>query len=119
MDEELEKYKCRLLEEMPLTDSQQIAIEEFKDKEEEGEEKQEEEVIEEKSEEEAVLEEPVAESIEIWIDAVPGIGPIVQDHLIKAVQEYMISVAAHQHNMVMPRNIRHYNCPPLEVVETN
>ncbi|CAG9861326.1 unnamed protein product [Phyllotreta striolata] len=123
MDEELEKYKCRLLEEMPLTGSQQIAIEEFKDKEEEVVEKAEEEVAEEKSEQEVpgvtTAKDKSAENIEVWVDKVPGIGGVVPDHLIKAVSEYMKGLAAVQHNMVMPRNIRHYNCPPLEVVESN
>lgn len=54
---------------------------------------------------------------EVYVDAVPGIGPIIPDDLVNAVQKYMKSVATIQHGMVMPRNIRHYNCPPLEVLE--
>ncbi|CAG9832136.1 unnamed protein product [Diabrotica balteata] len=113
-DEEIEKFKCRLIAEMPLTDSQQVAIEQFKKKEEE-------EVVEEVVAEEEKSEEEKEEKKEyedIWVDKVPGIGPIVPSHLIEAVEEYMKSVAAIQHSMVMPRNIRHYNCPPLEVIET-
>ncbi|CAH2004551.1 unnamed protein product [Acanthoscelides obtectus] len=54
---------------------------------------------------------------EIHIDAIPGIGPPVPDELIQAVCEYMEKVAATQRGMVMPRNIRNYNCPPLEVLD--
>ncbi|XP_057658525.1 uncharacterized protein LOC130895316 [Diorhabda carinulata] len=112
-DEEIEKFKCRLIAEMPLTDSQNLAIEQFKEKE--IEDKLDEvEAEEEKSEEEQVEKEDYEE---IWVDKVPGIGPVVPDSLINAVEEYMKDVAAIQHNMVMPRNIRHYNCPPLELVE--
>lgn len=52
----------------------------------------------------------------MYVDAIPGIGPIVPVHLVKVVIEYMNEVAAEQHGMVMPRNIRHYRCPPLEVI---
>uniref|UniRef100_A0A6P7FLD6 Uncharacterized protein LOC114328979 n=1 Tax=Diabrotica virgifera virgifera TaxID=50390 RepID=A0A6P7FLD6_DIAVI len=51
-DEEIEKFKCRLIAEMPLTDSQQVAIEQFKKKEEEEEVVEEVVAEEEKSEEE-------------------------------------------------------------------
>lgn len=54
---------------------------------------------------------------EVYVGAIPGIGPIVPDDLIEAVHKYMKTVSTVQHGMVMPRNIRHYNCPPLEIVE--
>ncbi|VEN43667.1 unnamed protein product [Callosobruchus maculatus] len=123
-DEELEKYKCALIEDMPLTGSQLQAVEHFGPAvgamepigegailgEEVGDE-EEEFVGESEGEDKG----PQYE--EVWVDAIPGIGPIVPEHLVRAVGEYMSSVATIQHGMVMPRNVRHYNCPPLEVVE--
>ncbi|KAF5281356.1 hypothetical protein FQR65_LT14754 [Abscondita terminalis] len=52
----------------------------------------------------------------VLIDAAPGIGPKVPEKLIEAVCDYMRECAKEQHGMVMPRNIRHFNCPPLEVL---
>nr|XP_022902014.1 uncharacterized protein LOC111414802 [Onthophagus taurus] len=54
---------------------------------------------------------------EISIPAVPGIGPKVPDELVDAVERYIKRVAACEHGMTMPRHIRHYCCPPLEVFE--
>lgn len=50
------------------------------------------------------------------MDAIPGIGGVVPGHLVEAVVNYMKEMATVQHGMVMPRNIRHYRCPPLEVL---
>ncbi|KAG5872482.1 Ropporin-1-like protein, partial [Gonioctena quinquepunctata] len=111
-DEEVEKFKCKLIQEMPLTESQQDAIKEFQDAYVVGE-----------AEESAKKEESQKDDKEkhapqdVYIEAIPGIGPIVPEHLITAVCDYMKSVATIQHGMVMPRNIRHYNCPPLELLE--
>lgn len=52
---------------------------------------------------------------EIFVEAIPGIGPVVPSDLVEVVVEYMKACAAEQQGMVMPRNIRHYSCPPLEV----
>ncbi|KAF2898440.1 hypothetical protein ILUMI_07736, partial [Ignelater luminosus] len=53
----------------------------------------------------------------IWVDAIPGIGPIVPDQLVEAVLKYMHECAVIQHGMIMPRNVRHYNCPPVEILK--
>nr|CAH7752966.1 unnamed protein product [Callosobruchus chinensis] len=123
-DEELEKYKCALIEDMALTGSQIKAIEHFGPRVStmepiregvilvEGVGEEEEEFVGESGGEDKA---PQYE--EVWVGAIPGIGPIVPEHLVRAVSEYMSSVAAIQHGMVMPRNVRHYNCPPLEVAE--
>ncbi|XP_017769200.1 PREDICTED: cyclin-dependent kinase 11A-like [Nicrophorus vespilloides] len=57
------------------------------------------------------------EEEEIFIEIIPGIGGFVPIELFNAVIEYMKACAAKQHGMVMPRNIRHYSCPPLEVFD--
>lgn len=62
----------------------------------------------------ALLQEPYEE---VCVEAIAGIGPIVPDELVEAVCDYMKDMATIQHGMVMPRNIKHYNCPPLEVFE--
>lgn len=54
---------------------------------------------------------------EILVEVIPGIGAIVPKELVEAVVEYMKLCASRQHGMVMPRNIRHYSCPPLEVFD--
>lgn len=51
------------------------------------------------------------------MDAIRGIGGMVPEDLIKAVVAYMKNCAKQQHGMVMPRNIRHYSCPPLEELD--
>ncbi|XP_074040154.1 uncharacterized protein [Leptinotarsa decemlineata] len=112
-DEEVEKYKCKLIEEMPLTESQQEAIKEFQEVEVEKE--PEESVKAEESEEDDKEKKHVPD--EVYVDTIPGIGPVVPENLIEAVCGYMKSVSVIQHGMVMPRNIRHYNCPPLELLE--
>ncbi|KAB0791431.1 hypothetical protein PPYR_03231 [Photinus pyralis] len=52
----------------------------------------------------------------ILVDAIPGIGPIVPHELVEDVKKYMKECSVAQHGMVMPRNLRHFRCPPLEVV---
>ncbi|CAG9814785.1 unnamed protein product [Phaedon cochleariae] len=113
-DEEVEKFKCKLIEEMPLSASQEVAIDQFKEAEvpEEQEKEQEKETVEDDKQEEKK-----SDVEEVNVEAIPGIGPIVPDHMIKAVCDYMRSVSTIQHGMVMPRNIRHYNCPPLEILD--
>lgn len=54
---------------------------------------------------------------EVHVDAIPGIGGVVPETLVEAVVKYMREMAAVQHGMVMPRNVRHYRCPPLEPVQ--
>ncbi|XP_032525645.2 uncharacterized protein LOC116776551 isoform X3 [Danaus plexippus] len=46
--------------------------------------------------------------------AVPGIGPEVDEDLVQEVEYYLLDVCKVQADMVMPRNIRHFLCPPLE-----
>uniref|UniRef100_A0A0K8TEL1 Ropporin-1-like protein n=1 Tax=Lygus hesperus TaxID=30085 RepID=A0A0K8TEL1_LYGHE len=47
---------------------------------------------------------------------IPGIGPTVPDHLIEEVEKYFLKIAELQEGMVMPRNIKHFHCPPLELI---
>lgn len=54
---------------------------------------------------------------DVFVTAKPGLGPKVPDDLVKEIERYMKEMAKLQHGMVMPRNIRHYDCPPLEEVE--
>ncbi|KAJ8917368.1 hypothetical protein NQ315_002392 [Exocentrus adspersus] len=115
-DVEIEKFKCRLIEEMPLTTSQKEAVQHFKDVESKSDMEVSGDLRSEGVEEEE--EEEDVEKIEkVYVDVVPGIGPVVPQELMQTVCKYMKGVAALQQGMVMPRNIRHYNCPPLEVVE--
>uniref|UniRef100_A0A1B6LL31 RIIa domain-containing protein n=1 Tax=Graphocephala atropunctata TaxID=36148 RepID=A0A1B6LL31_9HEMI len=46
---------------------------------------------------------------------VPGIGPVIPEPQIIAVVEYMHYWAAKQQGMVMPRNVNHILCPPLDL----
>ncbi|GLV36884.1 hypothetical protein CBL_02281 [Carabus blaptoides fortunei] len=55
--------------------------------------------------------------IDTDIPVVPGIGPIVPEEMVEAVIAYMKECAKGQHRMIMPRNIKHMHCPPLEVFE--
>ncbi|KAI8433368.1 hypothetical protein MSG28_015409 [Choristoneura fumiferana] len=48
--------------------------------------------------------------------AVPGIGPPVPEDMIADVEEYALDVSKVQAEVFMPRNIRHFMCPPLEQV---
>ncbi|KAF6200205.1 hypothetical protein GE061_006508, partial [Apolygus lucorum] len=47
---------------------------------------------------------------------IPGIGPTVPDHIIEEAEKYFLKIAELQEGMVMPRNIKHFHCPPLELV---
>lgn len=51
---------------------------------------------------------------EPYWEHVPGIGPVVPEHQLTAVVEYMKYWAAKQEGMVMPRNVKHFLCPPLD-----
>ncbi|CAG4949605.1 unnamed protein product [Parnassius apollo] len=57
-------------------------------------------------------EEPIPEIVIVY--AVPGIGPPVDEEIVKEVEEYALDVAKVQADLFMPRNIRHFLCPPLE-----
>lgn len=59
----------------------------------------------------------ISEVVRVKIPMVPGIGPVLPQELIDAVVAYMRNVGNLQQGMVMPRNIRHYLCPPLEEME--
>ncbi|CAH0712939.1 unnamed protein product, partial [Brenthis ino] len=50
----------------------------------------------------------------IQVYAVPGIGPPVDEDIIGAFQEYALDICKVQADLFMPRNIRHFLCPPLE-----
>ncbi|XP_069357116.1 ropporin-1-like protein isoform X2 [Maniola hyperantus] len=51
--------------------------------------------------------------------AVPGIGPPVDEDLMKDFEEYAVEVSKVQADVFMPRNIRHFLCPPLEMYESH
>lgn len=53
-------------------------------------------------------------SDEPYWEHVPGIGPVIPEHQLTAVVEYMKYWAAKQEGMIMPRNIKHFLCPPLD-----
>lgn len=55
---------------------------------------------------------------EFWQE-IPGIGPVIPEPQILAVVEYMQYWATKQEGMVMPRNINHILCPPLDPLPTN
>ncbi|XP_023936990.1 ropporin-1-like protein [Bicyclus anynana] len=61
-------------------------------------------------------EEAIPEIIVVY--AVPGIGPTVDNDLVKDFEEYALEVSKIQADVVMPRNIRHFLCPPLEMYES-
>ncbi|KAF9414658.1 hypothetical protein HW555_007519 [Spodoptera exigua] len=64
--------------------------------------------VEEIEEEEA----PIPDIVVVY--AVPGIGPPVDNETMADFEEYIREVSKVQADMVMPRNIRHFLCPPLE-----
>ncbi|KAK5638438.1 hypothetical protein RI129_012733 [Pyrocoelia pectoralis] len=68
--------------------------------------------VEEVMSEEGVEEKPPNYA---FVNAIPGVGGIVPTELVEAVIEYMKECSVPQHGMVMPRNLRHFKCPPLEV----
>ncbi|XP_045771159.1 uncharacterized protein LOC123871417 [Maniola jurtina] len=51
--------------------------------------------------------------------AVPGIGAPVDEDLMKDFEEYALEVCKVQADVFMPRNIRHFLCPPLEMYESH
>ncbi|KAI5735701.1 hypothetical protein M8J77_021554 [Diaphorina citri] len=48
---------------------------------------------------------------------VPGIGPKIPQWQIEQVLSFMLVMAQKQDGYVMPRNIQHRNCPPLDKLE--
>ncbi|CAK1546546.1 unnamed protein product [Leptosia nina] len=57
-------------------------------------------------------EQPIPEITVVY--AVPGIGPIVSEDITVDFENYILEVTKVQADVVMPRNIRHFMCPPLE-----
>ncbi|XP_028165393.1 uncharacterized protein LOC114356427 [Ostrinia furnacalis] len=57
-------------------------------------------------------EQPIPEITIVY--AVPGIGPPVDLDIISEFQDYALDVCKVQADLFMPRNIRHFLCPPLE-----
>ncbi|XP_026483539.2 uncharacterized protein LOC113391697 [Vanessa tameamea] len=57
-------------------------------------------------------EQPIPEVTVVY--AVPGIGPPVENDLIEEFAEYALDICKLQADVIMPRNIRHFLCPPLE-----
>lgn len=111
-DDELEKYKCQLIEDMPMTDDQLIAVEHFQPPETDSETKSL-SVHKDQGEQELPPEDDEREYEDVLVPAIPGIGGIVPMTLIQAVEKYMRETACRHQGMVMPRDIRHYDCPPL------
>uniref|UniRef100_A0A2A4JIA7 RIIa domain-containing protein n=1 Tax=Heliothis virescens TaxID=7102 RepID=A0A2A4JIA7_HELVI len=64
--------------------------------------------VEEVEEEET----PIPEITMVY--AVPGIGGPVEQDIMTDFEEFVREVCKLQADMVMPRNIRHFLCPPLE-----
>ncbi|CAH2101798.1 unnamed protein product [Euphydryas editha] len=60
-------------------------------------------------------EQPLPEVTVVY--AVPGIGPPVDEDLIREFVDYALEVCKLQADVIMPRNIRHFLCPPLEKYE--
>ncbi|XP_047513535.1 uncharacterized protein LOC125055223 isoform X3 [Pieris napi] len=60
-------------------------------------------------------EQPIPEITVVY--AVPGIGPVVPEDLTVDFENYILEVSKVQADVVMPRNIRHFMCPPLEKYE--
>lgn len=57
-------------------------------------------------------EQPVPEVIVVY--AVPGIGGPVDEATINDFIDYALDVSKVQNDLFMPRNVRHFLCPPLE-----
>ncbi|CAG9794523.1 unnamed protein product [Diatraea saccharalis] len=60
-------------------------------------------------------EQPIPDIVMVY--SVPGIGPEVDSDIIHEFVEYALDVSKVQADMFMPRNIRHFMCPPLEKYE--
>ncbi|EFA05212.1 uncharacterized protein LOC103313297 [Tribolium castaneum] len=116
-DDEVEKFKASILAEAGLTQSQIDAPEHFETRiESEIFTNESLKSYETSTSEPSVKEKaPEIEYEDVFVDPVPGIGPKVPENLILAVCNYMKDVAKWQHDMVMPRNIRHFDRPPLEI----
>ncbi|KAF7284725.1 hypothetical protein GWI33_021734 [Rhynchophorus ferrugineus] len=124
-DEELEKFKCKLIADMPMTESQLEGVKHFAPDKKEAHlsrdhlksgEKLMEKSSEASTETQKEEEKDKRPYDEVFVDAIPGIGAVVPDDLIAAVLNYVHICEKNQHGMFMPRNIRHYSCPPLEVL---
>ncbi|XP_045508518.1 uncharacterized protein LOC123704253 [Colias croceus] len=72
-------------------------------------------VIAPEVEEAEAEEQPIPEITVVY--AVPGIGPPVEPDIIDDFENYILEVSKVQGDVVMPRNIRHFMCPPLEKYE--
>ncbi|XP_044763429.1 uncharacterized protein LOC123320240 [Coccinella septempunctata] len=122
-DHELEEYKRELMKQLEKTPSELEAMSHFASKLKDQEEKvllviqTEDTVTKSESGAETVEEEDDSKFEDVLVTAKPGIGPKVPDDLVKEIERYMKEMAKVQHGMVMPRNIRHYDCPPLEEIE--
>ncbi|XP_045467207.1 caldesmon-like [Harmonia axyridis] len=122
-DNELEEFKQQLMRQLEKTPSELEAISHFAGKLQDQDEKVllivQTEDTETKSESvvDIVEEEDDSKYEDIFVTAKPGIGPKVPEDLVKEIERYMKEMAKVQHGMVMPRNIRHYDCPPLEEVD--
>ncbi|XP_072948586.1 uncharacterized protein [Epargyreus clarus] len=57
-------------------------------------------------------EQPIPEITVVY--AVPGIGPPVEEEIRREFIDYALDVCKVQADVFMPRNIRHFMCPPLE-----
>ncbi|XP_075988755.1 uncharacterized protein LOC142984809 isoform X2 [Anticarsia gemmatalis] len=57
-------------------------------------------------------EQPLPEITVVY--AVPGIGPPVEPDIIADFEDYALNVSKVQAYVIMPRNLRHFLCPPLE-----
>ncbi|XP_066153661.1 uncharacterized protein [Euwallacea fornicatus] len=133
--DKVETFNCRLIEEMPLTQSQEEGVKQFVGADEEADQSEANErklkivtagdakrgdvnsekrddVFKEKDK--VIFARPYDE---IYVESIKGIGPTISVALTKPVMTYMKDCAKQQHGMVMPRNISHYSCPPLEILD--
>ncbi|CAH0404457.1 unnamed protein product [Chilo suppressalis] len=53
----------------------------------------------------------------VLVYAVPGIGPVVDADIVREFVDYALDICKVQADLFMPRNIRHFMCPPLEKYE--
>ncbi|XP_050663548.1 uncharacterized protein LOC126964469 [Leptidea sinapis] len=60
-------------------------------------------------------EQPIPDIVMVY--AVPGIGPPVDEDICVEFENYILEVSKVQGEIVMPRNIRHFLCPPMEKCE--
>lgn len=50
----------------------------------------------------------------IVVPPIPGIGPVVDKKVSETFVSYVREKASGQRDAFMPRNVRHYLCPPLQ-----